>query len=276
MRANMRAAAIWATTWVAPGIGLVVLAMGAWAQGPPPPGRGRGWFGPDGGPGARFLGGEPGMPGRVVKNAPFTGDLITETTQTLSDGNRIHQTATAHMVRDSEGRTRREQSLSGLGALGSPSGNAQAIFIDDPVAGVNYALNPKNHTATKSAVMPRGRGGRSGTPPNGGFRGANRPEQDAKTEVLGRQTVEGLPADGTRVTVTIPAGRMGNDLPIQVVTERWYSPDLQMNISTKRTDPRTGETVTKLTNVSRAEPAHSLFEAPVDYKVSDYSRGQKQ
>jgi len=212
------------------------------------------------------------MPGRVVKNAPFTGDLITETTQVLTDGNHIHQTTTAHMVRDSEGRTRREQSLSGLGVLGSPSSNTQAIFIDDPVAGVTYALNPKNHTATKSAVGARGRGGRSGPPMNGGFRGGNRQEQNAKTDSLGRQTIEGLPADGTRVTVTIPAGQMGNDLPIQVVTERWYSPDLQMNIVTKRSDPRTGETVTKLTNVSRSEPAHALFEPPADYKISDYSR----
>jgi hypothetical protein len=244
---------------------LTVLALSAVAQNPPLPGRGRG-------PGARFLGGEPGMPVRLVKNAPFTGDLITETTQTLTDGNRIHQTTTAHMVRDSEGRTRREQSLNGLGVLGSPASNTQVIFIDDPVAGVNYALNPKNHTATKSAVGSRGRGGRSGPPPNGGFRGGNRPEQNAKTDVLGRQTIEGLPADGTRVTVTIPAGQMGNDLPIQVITERWYSPDLQMNVVTKRSDPRTGETVTKLTNVSRSEPAHSLFEPPADYKISDYSR----
>jgi hypothetical protein len=224
------------------------------------------------------------MPLRVIKNAPFTGDLTTETTQTLGDGNRIHQTATAHMVRDSEGRTRREQSLSGLGPLGSTSGNAQAIFIDDPVAGVNYALNPKDHTAVKSAAM--GRGGRSGPPPNGGFRGGSRgsqgqigtmswQQQNSKTDSLGRQTMEGLPVDGTRVTVTIPAGQMGNDLPIQIVTERWYSPDLQMNILTKRTDPRTGETVTKLTNVSRGEPAHALFEPSADYKVTEYSRGSR-
>src|SRR5580658_5480017 len=151
----------------------LVLAAAAFAQNPPGPGRGRG-------PGARFLAGEPGMPLRVIKNAPFTGDLTTETTQTLGDGNRIHQTATAHMVRDSEGRTRREQSLSGLGPLGSTSGNAQAIFIDDPVAGVNYALNPKNHTATKSTALARGRGGRGGPPPDGGFRGGNWPaEQNA-------------------------------------------------------------------------------------------------
>jgi hypothetical protein len=248
------------TLWMA------LAATAALAQNPP--GRGRG-------PGARFLGGEPGMPGRVVKNAPFTGDLTTETTETLGDGNRIHQTATAHMVRDSEGRTRREQSLSGLGPLGSPSGDSQAIFIDDPVAGVNYALNPKNRTARKSTGMVRGRGGRGGPPPNGGFRGGNRSEQNVHTESLGRQTMEGLPVDGTRVTVTIPAGQMGNELPIEIVTERWYSPDLQMNIVTRHTDPRTGETVTRLTNVSRAEPAHSLFEPPADYKVSEFSRGTK-
>ncbi len=246
---------------------LATIAAAAWAQNPPPRGRG---------PGPRFLAGEPGMPGRIVKNAPFAGDLTTETTQTLGDGNRIHQTATAHLVRDSEGRTRREQSLSGLGALGSPSGGAQAIFIDDPVAGVSYALNPKNHTLTKSAVIARGRGGHSGPLAGGGFRGANRQEQNAKTESLGRQTIEGLPADGTRTTVTIPAGQMGNDLPIQVVTERWYSPDLQMNILTRRSDPRTGETVTRLTNVSRAEPAHALFEAPPDYKVTGGGRWGKQ
>jgi hypothetical protein len=246
-------------------LALSLLAMGALAQNPPPPGRGRG-------PGARFLGGEPGMPGRIVKNAPFTGDLTTETTQTLSDGNHIHQTTTAHMVRDSEGRTRREQSLNGLGALGSTSANTQAIFIDDPVAGVSYALNPKNHTAQKSAVMVRGRGGRGGRPgppPDADF-------PSAKKESLGRQTIEGLPADGTRFTLTIPAGQMGNDLPIQVVTERWYSSDLQMNIVTKRSDPRTGETVTKLTNVSRTEPAHSLFEVTADYKVTEDARGRHQ
>ncbi|MGA7234149.1 MAG: hypothetical protein WBY44_00615, partial [Bryobacteraceae bacterium] len=116
-------------------IGLFLLSAALLAQGPPPGGRGR--FGPNGGP--RFLGGEPGMPGRIVKNAPFTGDLITETSQTLGDGNHIHQSTTAHLVRDSEGRTRREQSLNGLGALGAPAANTEAVFISDPVAGVSYA-----------------------------------------------------------------------------------------------------------------------------------------
>jgi hypothetical protein len=86
---------------------------------------------------------------------------------------------------------------------------------------------------------------------------------------LGRQTIEGVPADGTRTTMTIAAGQLGNERPIQIVTERWYSPDLQTVVLSKLTDPRSGETVSKLSNISRNEPPSSLFEPPADYKVSD-------
>src|ERR1035437_1019607 len=99
--------------------GLLVLAVAASAQNPGP-GRGRGGFGPAAGDaaapgGARFLGAEAGMPGRVVKNAPYSADIVTETTQTLIDGNHIRQSSTAKVYRDTEGRTRREQSLNALG-----------------------------------------------------------------------------------------------------------------------------------------------------------------
>jgi hypothetical protein len=214
------------------------------------------------------------MSGRIVKDAPFTADLVTETSQTLSDGNHIHQSTTAHMVRDSEGRTRREQSLNGLGALGAAAAGAEAVFISDPVAGVSYALNPSNHTVAKLAEPGRGRGGRNGKqpPPDGPrwVRGGN--SADTKTDSLGRQSIEGVPADGTRITQTIPAGQMGNELPIQVVTERWYSSDLHMDVLTRRTDPRNGETVTKVINISRAEPNHALFEPPADYKTVEDRR----
>jgi hypothetical protein len=254
---------------------VALLALCSYAQGP---GSGRGpLYGPGG---ARFLGAEPERPGRVVKGAPYTGDLITERTQTLADGNHIHQTATARVYRDSDGRTRREQSLAGIGAIAGNSNLPQVVFIDDPVAGVNYALNPSNHTASKSTWGGRGRNGRgpdSPPPPpdmsprfrreaTGGQTG------NTKTELLGRQTTEGVPADGTRVTLTIPAGQIGNEQPVQVVTERWYSPDLQMYVVTRVSDPRSGETVTRLTNINRAEPAHTMFEVPSDFKVSEGGR----
>ena len=257
--------------------GLLVLAVAASAQNPGP-GRGRGRFGPSAvdaaAPGGtRFLGAEAGMPGRVVKNAPYSADLVTETTQTLTDGNHIRQSSTAKVYRDTEGRTRREQSLNALGGLAPSSNLPQVVFINDPVAGFNYALNPQNRTATKSAWARPGRGGQAPGSSQQmarlrqGRGGAAR--QNIKTESLGRQTIEGVPADGTRTTMTIAAGQWGNEQPIQIVTERWYSPDLQTVVLSKRTDPRMGETVSKVTNISRSEPPNSLFEPPADYKVAE-------
>jgi hypothetical protein len=98
--------------------------------------------------------------------------------------------------------------------------------------------------------------------------GAN---QSVKTEALGAATIEGLQAQGTRTTVTIAAGAIGNEAPIQVVTERWYSADLQMAVLTRRSDPRSGETVTRLTNVSRSEPSPALFQVPPDFKVTEHA-----
>jgi hypothetical protein len=257
--------------------GLLVLAVAASAQNPGP-GRGRGRFGPAAGDaaapgGARFLGAEAGMPGRVVKNAPYSADIVTETTQTLTDGNHIRQSSTAKVYRDTEGRTRREQSLNALGGLAPSSNLPQVVFINDPVAGFNYALNPQNRTATKSAWARPGRGGQAPGSSQQmarlrqGRGGAAR--QNVKTESLGRQTIEGVPADGTRTTMTIAAGQWGNEQPIQIVTERWYSPDLQTVVLSKRTDPRMGETVSKLANISRSEAPNSLFEPPADYKVAE-------
>ena len=81
--------------------------------------------------------------------------------------------------------------------------------------------------------------------------------------------IEGIPAEGTRTTTTIPAGQIGNERDINIVSERWYSQELQVVVMSKRSDPRTGETVYKLTNVNRTEPLHSMFEVPADYKIFD-------
>ena len=147
--------------------GLALLATCAFAQ-DPGPGRGPGHggrmgFGPPPGPGARFLGAEAGMPGRMVKNAPYAADIVTESTQTLPDGNHIRQSITAKFYRDSEGRTRSEQSVN-LNGLAANANMPHVVFINDPVAGVNYALNTKDHTATKATWTPHSRGGRGGPP----------------------------------------------------------------------------------------------------------------
>jgi hypothetical protein len=239
------------------GLCAALLAQSPGRNGPP------GW-------GSRIVGAEAGRPGPVVKNAPFSADIVTEFVQALP-GNRISQTTTARFYRDSEGRTRREQSLSGLGALAPNSDHLPpVIFINDPVSGLNYALSPSDHTATRTGGRGSRGPGRAGGPPQGqGTRGPQRQNTRDRNESLGHRTVEGVPADGTRITTTYAAGEIGNDQPIQVIRETWYSPDLQVNVVTKISDPRSGETTTKYTNISRTEPAHSLFELPADYKLTD-------
>ena len=249
---------------------LLACSVAALAQAPPP-GRGSGRTGSpadrfpaEQGPGARFLGAEAGRSGRTVKGAPYSADAVTESTQTLADGNRIRQTSTAKVYRDSDGRTRREQALN-LNGLSPNSSMPQLVFINDPVAGVNFVLNASDRSGAKSLRTSRGGArGASGAAPR-----RTPPDQNLKSESLGRQTMEGLPVEGRRTTVTVPSGQMGNEQPIQMVTETWFSADLQTALLTRRSDPRNGETLTKLVNLSRAEPAHSLFEVPADYKVTD-------
>ncbi len=251
-------------------IGLLVTAL-AWAQ----PGSGRG----KGGPEAHFLGAEAGMPGPVVKGAPYSADAITETVQMLPDGNRIRQTNTVHVDRDSDGRTRREQSLSGIGGMGAAD-LPSVVFINDPVSGVNYALNPRDRAATKTVWEQGGRNPGRGEPGRDMGRGPAMVRMErvhgpnVKTESLGKQLFDGVPADGTRTTLTIPAGEIGNEQPIQIVSESWYSPDLHTIVMSRRTDPRNGETTFRLSNLTRAEPPRTLFELPADFKVTESYRGR--
>ena len=96
-----------------------------------------------------------------------------------------------------------------------------------------------------------------------------RRDDKVRNESLGKQSIEGVEAEGTRKTIEIPAGEIGNERPIEVVYERWYSPELQVVVMTKHSDPRFGETTYRLTNISRSEPAHELFEVPPGYAVQE-------
>ncbi len=93
------------------------------------------------------------------------------------------------------------------------------------------------------------------------------PQDEAKTESLGTQTMEGVLTEGKRTTRTIPAGRIGNTQPIEITSEVWYSPDLQVVVMSKHHDPRMGDTTYQLTGITRGEPDHSLFEVPPGYTV---------
>jgi hypothetical protein len=226
-----------------------------------------------------FVKAEFSSEGKVVTGSPYSAQAVTEFTQVLADGNRISRTNSAFIARDSSGRTRREQSLMAIGPWSNGSGDApKSVFIQDPVAGVTYMLEPNSHVANmmhqqqrlpvenlarEKELRAKKEAERIVRPMPFGK------EPSVKKESLGSQVINGVMADGTRITRTIPAGQIGNDRPIDTVTESWYSQELQTVVMSKTTDPRTGDTVYKLTNIDRAEPSAALFTVPSDYTIHE-------
>ena len=326
--------------------------------------------------------------GRLVKGAPYSATAVTESTQTLSDGNQILQRNEVVCYRDSEGRTRIEQTLKKIGKWVAEGNPKRIVTISDPVAGHYYYLDPTERKATEAPLRQKAanpaqlqelaqrqkltwekqkqileeqrakqkqlleeqwtqrkraleeQSAKSGQASQeqwakekqrfeeqrakqkqlfdeqwakrkqrfeeqmtkkkeGTERSISKPSVEksltkpappspqekrtvaapesvkrTRTEALGKQVVEGVEAEGTRVTRTILAGEIGNTLPIYVVDENWYSRELQMAVMTRHHDPRSGETVFRLTNINRAEPARSLFEVPADYTMVENPRAR--
>jgi hypothetical protein len=205
---------------------------------------------------------EMGLMGKTVTGAPYSAQIVSERNQTLSDGTHLTQKSSGAIYRDSSGRVRREKSMPALGSLTGSAQTPSAVFISDPVAGYHYVVHPDTKTVDRMPMPPAGAGK---------DRASRRLGNGAQvtTESLGTQTIEGVTAEGTRITKTIPAKTIGNDKAIQIVTERWYSQDLQIYVLVKHSDPWMGESSMRLTNITRTEPAASLFAVPSDFAVND-------
>jgi hypothetical protein len=269
--------------------------------------------------GARIdiLRGEGGIEGPVVKGKPYSARSITESTQMLADGNRITQRNEAVIHRDGQGRTRREQTFTGIGPwqTGEP---VTMINIHDPVADKSYSLDPKARTARENRKFEiavadaQGELAKASTEvrafynsgvavplpapapapmatPGGNVTVVHRdgervqfvaqrgvavapfPEGTAgvyePAEELGEQVLEGLLVQGKRWTDSIPAGTIGNERPIDVVTDRWYSKDIDATVLERHSDPRFGETTYRLVNVVLGEPSPDLFQVPQAYDI---------
>jgi hypothetical protein len=296
---------------------------------------------------------------QAVKGQPFSADSVSESVQTLADGNRIVQSSTGKIYRNSEGRIRREMTGGNGGANTFFFNYGPGISIAEPAGGRRVLLDQKERTAQAVTVLPEGEvkvltragtgegtgvGVRFGTMTNTLHVMTNGSEQpltdeqkkaieslkghkegdpltpeqqkamellklhsitlartgsvlaataapmargfatpggenwfiggpgdskwETKTEDLGTQNIEGVTCEGTRHITTIPAGAIGNDRPIEIVYERWYSKDLGMVVSSKHSDPRFGEQTYTLKNIVRAEPDPSLFTVPKEFKFT--------
>jgi hypothetical protein len=247
---------------------MLLLSAGALRAQEPPPGPDM--LGPGGPVGGRMeiLGFGEMHPGKVVAGAPYSAVAVIESNQTLGDGNAINRKVLTNVFRDSQGRTRRETTLPAVGPLAASGQPKTFIMIFDPVASTGYALHPDSKIAEKLPAPPGG--GTNSSQMQAKFE--SRMQQEIangtlKKEDLGVQVINGLSAQGTRYTRTIAPGQIGNDKAIVIVSERWYSPDLQIVVKSTRTDPRFGQTTYTLTNLQRTEPAATLFAVPGGYTV---------
>ena len=233
-----------------------------------------------------LMGGEGAFERDTIRGQPYSAKTETELGQTLADGNRIKGSWTGFIARDSEGRVRREQPLAAIGALLAEPGPPRLTVINDPVQRVTYFLDTESRTVRRMAWPPEGEKGLRGASKPGAERGGGREgggqpapiferggpfgllrgtTATPSTEALGGREIAGVTAQGTRTTYLIPAGQIGNERPLSIVSERWWSAELGIVLETRFSDPRMGETRFCLTELERREPDHALFEVPAGY-----------
>jgi len=197
-----------------------------------------------------------------VTGKPFSGSDSVDWTRNLEDGTVVATHLDAKLARDSQGRIYRER-VSFVPANSGQQSKRREIILSDPIA----------HTQTTCTVAARHcevtdyHAPTSFTPRPAG------PFDDGKRylarESLGSDVIDGLNVVGTRETTSISAGVVGNSQPLVSAREFWYSPDLQVNLSVTRKDPREGTQVIHVVDLSRSEPDPAMFQVPVGFVVQD-------
>ncbi len=203
-------------------------------------------------------------------NAPFSAVVVTEWTRILPDGstqtNKNHRT----VARDSSGRVFQERRFF------TPTGDQQVtplseLDYQDPNKHESYACRPNQRVCYEytsnmpaTVALPK-----AGPLPNGAG--------SVTLEDLGRKTIGNLDVLGSREVTTINAGVIGNQKAEPIVKEFWYSPHLQINVVTKRFDPRASAIQNfEVRNVNLSEPDPTLFELPTGYQVVKMGAQSKQ
>lgn len=206
----------------------------------------------------------------VIQGAPFSAVGTKETTQILSDGSRVVRRMTTSIYRDSLGRTRFNW------GNGTKDPSAGAPMIYDPVAGAIYFVDTKHRRVLQLSSAVKGASLRQPKIINPQSPPENLTQVVGETiEPLGTGVIEGVKAEGVRVTTTVPAAENRDHQPGKVIFERWYSQELRRTVLIKLTDPRFGEAVFKLTNIDRSEPPSELFLIPAGYQLDLMTPGPR-
>jgi hypothetical protein len=202
--------------------------------------------------------------------APFTAVVEFETTQTLTDGTIVTRKSSSGVARDSKGRTRNELRAQS-GAQAGVQGEILQIVLYDPGTRLRTTISPRTHTARRSAVAALSdstvRTGTKGTSQKSRQTESSPGRHASQAEEVGIDYMGAFEVKHFRERRTFAAGTAGNDRDIQTMYEYWYSPDLKVNLLSKRVDPRTGTQTATLKEIHRGEPDAALFEIPAGYKM---------
>ena len=213
--------------------------------------------------------------GCAVRGSPYSAERVTESVKVLADGNRIVQRNTEKLYRDSDGRTRIESEWKGK----------PLVQIQDTVAGMSYRLYPDTKTGYRMAIAAPAPAGAAVTGPAAPVPGAAKVAEQlapalnadaagtvAQSRSLGTKQIEGVTAEGTHTTVTIPAGAAGNVKPMVNTAEMWMARDLSIPVEMRMSNPFMGDSVMRVRHLSRLEPPPALFAVPADYTVREIVR----
>ncbi len=196
--------------------------------------------------------------------APFTASVNIVSKKVLPDGESSVQTTIEHIARDSSGRIYNERRAMVAAPL---QGDPQLLsgHIYDPTTHLNTFLNPFTHLAHQQIFE------RPTPPPNQPAPSLGRHDGGELTTVtdLGDQTVDATQLHGTRKVWTVPATVSGTGKPITITDEYWYSPALSVYLILKHEDPRTGEQIVAVQDVSQKEPDPSQFQIPARFRIVD-------
>jgi hypothetical protein len=239
----------------------------------------------------------------TIAGSPFSGAEERHTTQTLGDGTVLETSESSILYRDNDGRTRTERTVQGKTIVNIVDPIAHISIRLDPIAKTAMktifagggggarggTMTAADKMAIEAGLVAGSAGGRGAsapvatTPPSAQakaeldqvqkmmaeLQAKQEASTNTHTEDLGTMHQNGVQAQGSRTTLTIPVGQIGNNRDIKVVNERWYSPELQMNVKTMNSDPRYGTTTYEMRNISRSNPPLSLFQIPSDYTVQE-------
>jgi hypothetical protein len=206
--------------------------------------------------------------------APFSGVRSQQAARNFVDGNRVDTGRSVRLYRDSQGRTRVEPDVATQAGAANPRTRFAQIIINDPVSGDRIELQP----LSKTAFVIKG-GARQAIPVpaeapliflsfGGRLYGANDPGW-SKPASLGDKSINGLRATGTRRQYTIAAGSVGNEKPIMLTVEQWYSPELGLIVMKSAHASTGGEFTFQVENIVQGNPDPALFTIPSDYRRID-------